>query len=124
MILAIAWRNIWRNKTRSIVVILAIMIGLFGSLFIIALMNGIVEQKIDSAINNEISHIQIHHQKFLQDKSTKYSIRSSTEKIDSVRQLEMVRSAASRLKTTAMASTAASATGVTINGINPDMKRI
>ncbi len=123
MIFAIAWRNIWRNKTRSIVVILAIMIGLFGSLFIIALMNGVVEQKIDSAINNEISHVQIHHKKFLQDKSIKHSIESSAEKIDSIRELEMVKSVAARLKTTAMASTAASATGVTINGIDPDIEK-
>lgn len=123
MIFSIAWRNIWRNATRSTVVILAIVVGLSGSLFIIALSNGIVEQKIDAAINYEISHIQMHHPDFLQDKSVKYSIANSREVVDRIRELESVKAAAGRLKTSAMASTASSAAGVLVNGIDPETER-
>jgi putative ABC transport system permease protein len=74
MIWSIAWRNVWRNKLRSLVVILAVALGLFGTLFMIALSNGMVEQKIDASINNEISHIQIHKPEFMQDQSLAFSL--------------------------------------------------
>ena len=67
MILSISWKNIWRNKTRSLVVILALTFGLCGGVFGVAWMNGMMEQRISAAINNEVSHIQIHHKKFIQN---------------------------------------------------------
>ena len=33
MLFAIAWKNVWRNKLRSLIVILSITIGLIGGLF-------------------------------------------------------------------------------------------
>ncbi len=66
MIIPISWKNIWRNRTRSLVVILSVALGLFGTFFLVAIMNGWMNQKIDSAISNEISNIQIHNPGFLQ----------------------------------------------------------
>jgi hypothetical protein len=42
MLAATAWKNIWRNKVRSSVVITAITIGLFAGTFAVATMNGMV----------------------------------------------------------------------------------
>ena len=120
MIWSIAWRNVWRNKLRSLVVILAITLGLFGTLFLAAFTNGMVEQKIDSAINNELSHIQIHNKEFMQEQTAKFYFTDAKKKTEAIRQLAEVKAACSRLKTTAMVSTAANGTGVNINGIQPE----
>lgn len=64
MIAKIAWRNIWRNPLRSLVVIGAICFGVAAGTFIIAFAWGSYQQRIQSAIQGEISHVQIHHPKF------------------------------------------------------------
>jgi len=119
MIWSIAWRNIWRNRIRSLVVILAVSIGLIGSLFLIALTKGMVQQKIDADINNEISHIQIHHKDFLKDKTIENTIRNTGEVETQLSSNQDVKSFCSRITLTAMASTATNGKGITIMGIDP-----
>lgn len=123
MLISIAWRNIWRNKLRSLVVILAVALGLFGTLFMIALSNGMVEQKISESIHNEISHIQVHHPGFLQDNSLKYPIGDASSIASAAKQLPGVAGVTSRIKTMAMASTASNGTGIIINGIDPESEK-
>ena len=65
MIITYAWRNVWRNSTRSLAVILALATGLLGALFIAAMANGMMDKWVNTAIDNEISDIQIHHKEYL-----------------------------------------------------------
>jgi putative ABC transport system permease protein len=123
MIFYIAWRNIWRNKLRSLVVVLAITIGLFGTLFMIAMTNGMVEQKIDASINNELSHIQLHNPGFIQDASLNFSIDSASRTIAKISSMPGIKAVSSRIKTMAMASTAATGAGVMVNAIDPENER-
>jgi putative ABC transport system permease protein len=123
MIWSIAWRNVWRNKLRSLVVILAVALGLFGTLFMIALSNGMVEQKIDASINNEISHIQIHKPEFMQDQSLPYSMDSVKQMEDEISSIPGVKAVSSRIKAMAMASTAATGAGVMVNAIDPEKEK-
>jgi len=123
MIFFIAWRNIWRNKLRSLVVILAVTFGLFGTLFMIAVSNGMVEQKIDASIHNELSHIQIHNPEFIQDASLHFSIDSSSRIEDEISAMTGVKAVCSRIKAMAMASTAATGAGVMINAIDPEKEK-
>ena len=74
MIFRIAFKNVWRNKVRSLIVIIAIMLGLSGGIFTISVITGIVEQKIKTGINNEVSHIQVHNPEFLKNYESRYSI--------------------------------------------------
>ena len=123
MLLQMSWRNIWRNKTRSLVVIFAIAIGLIGGIFISGLMNGMVAQQTSNAIDSEISDIQIHNPKFLDNMSPRFLIQHVQEKLTTITDDNKVTSACSRTKSTAMASTATTGTGVTINGIVPEKEK-
>ncbi|MCK9401145.1 MAG: ABC transporter permease [Bacteroidales bacterium] len=123
MIISVAWRNIWRNKLRSLVVILAVTLGLFGILFMIAISNGMVEQKIDASIHNEISHIQIHLPEFMQDQSLVFSMDSVKQMEDEISSIPGVKAVSSRIKALAMASTAATGAGVIINAIDPEKEK-
>ena len=68
MIFIIAWRNIWRNKMRSIVVIASVSVGLFAAMFIDAFFWGLAKQDISNAVETQLSHIQIHNPAFPDDK--------------------------------------------------------
>jgi ABC-type lipoprotein release transport system permease subunit len=64
-IINLAWKNIWRNKVRSGVIISAISIGLFAGTFGLASMIGWIYGTINSDIETQLSHIQIHDTEFL-----------------------------------------------------------
>lgn len=123
MIWSVAWRNVWRNKLRSLVVILATAIGLYGSLFMVALMNGMMKQKVDATIENEISDMQIHNPKFLENESILYAISEPEKVADILEKEEGIQAYCMRSKATGMASTARSGNGVMINGINPENEK-
>ena len=60
MLISLAWKNIWRNKKRSLIVLMAIAFGLWGGLISGALMMGMGESIVDTAIERDLAHIQIH----------------------------------------------------------------
>lgn len=104
-------------------VILAVTLGLFGTLFMLALSNGMVEQKIATTIENEISHIQLHDPLFIQDNSLHNAIKDGEAVSNKIRKLNGVVAVTDRIKTTGMASTAATGTGAIIYGINPSEEK-
>ncbi len=123
MLLKIAWRNIWRSKLRSAVVILAIASGLVGGLFSSAWMNGMAIQRVKNTFAYETSHIQLHNPNFADNFDLKKTIDSTAEKLEEISKLEGVKAVTSRLKTLAMAATANKNMGVTIVGVNPKSEK-
>ncbi len=119
MIFIIAWKNIWRNKFRSFIIIAAITIGLFGGIFSMATMVGMGKQRIRTAIKTQVSNIKIHNPQFLKNKEIKYSINSVDSIINIIKQNYKVEAVSKRLILTAMASTAETGTGIIMNGIDP-----
>jgi len=117
--LQIAWRNIWRNKLRSLVVIVAITVGLFGGLAASGISKGMVVDMVNNALENTVSHIQIHEQKFQENNEVIYLMKNTRELMQKLVAVEGVNSVCQRTKAFGMASTASKATGVMINGIEP-----
>ena len=77
MLTQIAWRNVWRNKTRSLVIIIAVALGLWGGIFSDAFMQGMSEQQIYSVIHNETGHIQINQPGFLLNHDMQIQIKNA-----------------------------------------------
>jgi ABC-type lipoprotein release transport system permease subunit len=123
MIWSISWRNVWRNKLRSLIIIVAVAIGLFGGIISAAFMIGWLEQRTDAAIEYEISNIQFHNPKFLLNEEINFTINNPDKIINEIKTVEGVKAVCKRTKSTAMASTATTGTGVIINGINPAQEK-
>lgn len=123
MIWSISWRNVWRNKLRSLVIIIAVTIGLFGGIISAAFMIGWLEQRTDAAIEYEISNIQLHNPKFLLNEEINFTINNPDKLISEIKAVDGVKAVCKRTKSTAMASTATTGTGIIINGINPAHER-
>lgn len=119
MIFSIAWKNIWRNKLRSLIIILSISLGLLGGIFYLAFANGMAQQQINSSIKTFISNIQIHHPRFLVNNEITYTISDPVSKLNTIRSIKGVKAATSRLVSQAMASSAITGTGISIDGIDP-----
>ncbi len=118
MIWSIAWRNVWRNKLRSMVIIIAVTIGLFGGIASYAFAVGLMLQRVEAAISNEISNIQIHHPDYLVNDEIKYTIKNPERIISEIKTHDGIKAVSSRIKALAMASTAETGTGIMLNGID------
>ncbi len=119
MLVALAWKNIWRNKKRSIIVIVSIMFGLWGGLFSGAVFMGMSESMIESAVNRDLGHIQIHKMNYARDKLIKNYIPHSNQIVAKLNQSIEVKAVSPRTLIYGMAASPASSFGVKIIGIDP-----
>ncbi len=67
-ILTLAWRNIWRNRLRSLIYLLATTVGISLTLFTLAVIDGFVQSRIKDLIELEASHLQVHQKDFLEER--------------------------------------------------------
>jgi putative ABC transport system permease protein len=114
-----AWRNIWRNKMRSIIIMLSISVGLFAGIAILALYKGMMVSRVRTVIDSEVGHLQIHNPGFKKDYDPKFVLTNGDELLNSIRLLPVVKAVAPRSVTNGMLATATGSAGVQINGVVP-----
>ena len=120
MIKLISWRNIWRNKGRSLVVIGSIAIGIWALIFMVGFMNAFLISYISNQVNFETSHFQIHHPQFETDYEIKYTIDNSSEIIDRLEASDQIAHVSARSICNGMISSPRKALGIQIRGIIPE----
>ena len=107
------------------VVIASVTIGIFAGIFAVGLMNGTMEQRVDAAINKEISHIQLNREEFRDNNDLKLTLHSIRELNRSIRETPNVEAIANRMVVNAIAHTATKSTGIQLVGIDPaEEKRV
>ena len=124
MILVLSWRNVWRNKFRSLVIITALTLGLFASVFSIAFMNGLVDQRIKSVINTEIAHIQIHKKQFRDNTDFSLRIQNTDSIVNIIKANKEIIGISERTIMNSMIASAETGVGVKIIGINPTNEKL
>ncbi|MEJ5262464.1 MAG: FtsX-like permease family protein [Ignavibacterium sp.] len=120
MLLILAWRNIWRNKKRSLIVIAAITAGLSCGLFASAVMYGMYDSLINTTIDRELGHIQIHSIRFEDEKTISDTIPDFNNVISKVKSVPELSGISSRTIIEGMCSSPTSSRGVKIYGIAPE----
>ncbi|HET9433983.1 MAG TPA: ABC transporter permease, partial [Chitinophagaceae bacterium] len=120
MIILIAWRNIWRNKMRSMVIMLSIAIGLFAGIAVLALYKGMMKSRIRAVIEAEVGHLQLHDRSFKKDYEPRFIINNGGEIITSIAAMPVIKLIAPRSMTNGMLATTTGSTGVQINGVVPE----
>jgi ABC-type lipoprotein release transport system permease subunit len=123
MITAIAWKNVWRNKTRSLIVISAVAIGVFAGVFTMAAINSSILQRIDAAVNEELSHIQVNNKDFRSSNDIQNIIKDFPSVMSALRSITGVKDVTGRIIIRGIASTSAKSTGVEINGIDVEKEK-
>ncbi len=123
IITKIAWRNLWRNKLRTIVLLASIILGLWGGIFFIGLIEGMNNIRISSAIDTYLGHIQIHHKKYVENPELAYFVESPQKYINKIKTSGFVTGYSTRSITDAMASSAKAAFPVKLVGIDPENEK-
>ena len=120
MIRTLAWRNVWRNPTRSLVVIGAIAMGIWAAIFMSGFATGMMRSYIANSIEDIVSHIQVHHPEFSKDFEARFYIDDLSGKEAQLRANPAIKAYTVRSVVNAMASSSKAARGIQIKGVDPE----
>ncbi len=120
MLLKLAWRNIWRNRRRSLIVITSVVIGLVAIVLLSGLANGMLQQMLFNQINLDISHIQIHKKGFNDNKIVKNFLPAYQQVETVLKNTPEIEAYSKRVLVPGILSSADNSSGVLLKGINPD----
>ena len=119
----LAWRYLWRNHRRTIVMLGAISIGAWAMIFMTALTRGMVDQMIADGISVIPGHVQVHNPDYLDDPSVNNRIAlTDAELVQRFGEDDFV-AWASRVRVPAVITSERESRGVTLLGIDPDAER-
>src|SRR5210317_88313 len=119
----LAWRYLWRNHRRTIVMLSAIVVGTWAMIFMTALTRGMVDQMIVDGISVIPGHVQIHDPDYLDDPSVYNRVAlSDTELTARFHDAGFV-AWASRVRVPAVVTSERESRGVTLLGIDPQAER-
>lgn len=122
-LLKLGWRNIWRSKLRSLVVIFSIIIGVWGGLLILGIMYGLNNQRMDIAINGYIGNVQIHNENFLDDYAIKHVINNIDKYENFLSKDSRVKAYSKRIVLSGMLSNSNGSSGIQVLGVNPSSEK-
>jgi len=120
MIFQIAWKNIWRSRIRSLVVIVAVALGMFGGIYTVAVMLGMADQRVQMALGNELGHLQIYQPGYRDNNDILHFFNDADSMINRIETIENVAHVTHRVRVQAMANSAGYTSGVILSGINPE----
>lgn len=115
----LAWRYLWRNHRRTIVMLSAVAIGAWAMIFMTALTRGMVDQMIADGISVIPGHVQIHDPEYLDDPSVNNRIALDDAELAARFDGAGFTAWASRVRVPAVVTSERESRGVTLLGIDP-----
>lgn len=120
MYLVLAWRNIWRNKRRSIITIASITFAVFIACVMRSMQLGSYERMISNAAQFFTGYVQVHKNGYWNDKMLDNSFVNSAELTNTIASTQGVEVAVPRLESFALASYGTKTKGSLVMGIDPE----
>ncbi len=119
----LGWRNIWRHRRRSLVVISSISIGVFAMMFSAGFMNGMNVQMVENTISTSLGHIAVHRRGFQDNMKLEFNFSAGPKMLETIDKTPLVKAWAPRVKMQAMVRSSESSRGVMIVGIDPEREK-
>lgn len=120
MYFRLGWRNIWRNPRRTLVIVTAVIIGVWSMVFLGALIRGTNEQMVQNGIATLTGHLQVHHVGYRSDPVIENTMTDSGTVEAALKQvLPPGARWTSRVRVNGIANNARHSAGVTLVGIDP-----
>ncbi len=121
--LAIAWRNVMRNKKRSFITIFAIAFGLIFLIFMWSIIDGVYPVMIDNMTGLFMGHMEVSTPEFVDRPALENAIRDGDPVIAAVRDHPNVEAYSPRMRLFGLLSYAENSQGGVVIGIDPELER-
>ena len=118
----IAWRNIWRNKRRTLLTMASIFLAAFLSLFTRSMQLGSYANMIDNAVKLSTGYLQIHKTGYWKNKSIDKIFINSDTLLSKIKNYEGVTAVMPRLESFALTSSGKHTKGSFVFSIDPSIE--
>ena len=116
----LAWRNLWRNHRRTLIMLLAIAVGVWAMIFMSALMRGMTDQMVRNGLHTLPGEVQVHHPDYRRDPSVVNSMAPPSGALLQALGEPPVTAWSARVRVPAVIASERSTRGITLLGIDPD----
>ena len=123
ILIKLAWRNLFRNKRRTIIASVAISIGLAVLIFADAFWVGMKENMIRTATASFLGDGQVHRKGFRNTQAVEMTINQLDEVIGGLSQETIVQQFTPRTFAFGMITSAANVSAISLIGIQPSTER-
>ena len=124
MLLKIAWRNVWRNKRRSLITIAAIFIAVLLAIFLRALQLGMYDNMINNVVGSYSGYVQLHSKGYWDDKTIDNAFEVNQSVLADIQNIDGVSTILKRIQAGALSSYNDLSKFVYITGIDPENEEI
>jgi ABC-type lipoprotein release transport system permease subunit len=121
--LKLAWRNIFRNKRRTIITSFAIGIGLASLIFTAALMEGMIRNMVQSATSSFLGEAQVHGGGFRETQEVEKTVNDLDRVTAELKQDPLVARYTLRTLSMGMVTSPANVNAVLLVGVDPGSER-
>lgn len=119
-LILIAWRNIWRNKRRTLITAASVLFAVFLSSFMVSIQTGAWDKMVDNMVTYYFGYAQVHQDGYWEDRTldNSFSLNAAKEQLPSDLQENI--GLVPRIESFALASTGDLTMGVMVVGTDPD----
>lgn len=118
--LKLAWRNLWRNRRRTLITSASIFFAVFFALLMRSLQLGSYDHMYKNAIESYTGYIQVQHKDFWDEKIVDNTFSYDQEFEQQILGDENVEATIPRFESFALASNGPQTKGVLVMGVDPD----
>lgn len=119
----LAWRNIFRNKRRTIIAATAIGIGLAAMIIQAALMDGMVNHMMTSSTSSFLGEAQVHHKDFREAQEVEKTVKNLDQVMKRLAQEPLVDKFSLRTLSMGMVTSPANVNAVMLVGVDPGTEK-
>ncbi|MEA1896149.1 MAG: FtsX-like permease family protein [Bacteroidota bacterium] len=118
----IAWRNLWRNRKRTLITIASVFFGVLWAVLLKSLQTGSFDNMVDNMVKFTSGYIQIQNTDYKQTKSLNNSFVPDTSLLSLLEQNEDIHIYTPRLKSFALAASEEQSFGTAVFGVRPEIE--
>jgi ABC-type lipoprotein release transport system permease subunit len=118
----IAWRNLWRNKRRTLLTICSVLFALFLALIMRSMQLGSYDKMVESSVKISTGYIQVHQKGYWADKGIDNTFESSPVLEQKILDNPNVTQITPRLESFALLSSGKQTKGAAVIGTRPDQE--
>ena len=119
----IAWRNLWRNRRRTIITAASVFFAVFFSVIMRSYQLGSYDHMINSFIQSFTGYLQVQHVRYHDDPLIDNSFEYNDSIVAAIRGIENVISATPHIESFTLASSGMQTKGVAVIAIDQVMEK-
>lgn len=122
IITLLAWRNVWRNRRRTVLTLLTILAGCTMIIVMNSIAKGGHDQMIEDAVAVNTGHIQIHEKGYWDNRTIDYAFQATPRLLDTVKNDARVSAYSLRVMADGLLSFRDTTAGAVIQAVDPAME--